>query len=172
MTKPDRRTALLARMTDHVLAQGLAATSVRPLAAAAGISDRMLLYYFTDKDEILRAIFAEIAGRFGALLAGADLSPVPPAALRRRLWALMTAPDCAPYIQVYLELCVEAARGAEPHRAVARDIAEGFMGWVGMQLDVPEAARATEATRLLAMVDGLWLMRAMGLDAVAEQAAG
>lgn len=172
MTKPDRRVALLARMADHVLAQGLAATNVRPMAAAAGVSDRMLLYYFTDKDEILRAVFAEIAGRFGAMLAGADLSPVPPEALRRRLWTVMTAPDCAPYIQVYLELCVEAARGTEPHRAVAREIAQGFLAWVALQLDVPETARAAEAARLLAMMDGLWLMRAMGLDAAAAGAAG
>ena len=49
----DRREAAIERMADHVLSEGLAAGTLRPLAAAAGTSDRMLLYYFADKDELL-----------------------------------------------------------------------------------------------------------------------
>ena len=56
MTKPDtRRAAILERIADHILANGLSASSLRPLAKAAGTSDRMLLYYFADKAEIITA---------------------------------------------------------------------------------------------------------------------
>ena len=38
----DRRALLLGKLADHVLAHGLSASSLRPLAKAAGTSDRML----------------------------------------------------------------------------------------------------------------------------------
>ena len=60
-TRDERREAAIERMADHVLAEGLAAATLRPLAAAAGTSDRMLLYYFADKDELLTATLARIS---------------------------------------------------------------------------------------------------------------
>ena len=77
MTDRDtRRKAVLLRMADHLLATGLRGASLRPLAAAAGTSDRMLLYYFADKDELLAATLAEVAGRMLPLLEAA-IDPVP-----------------------------------------------------------------------------------------------
>ena len=61
--REDRREAAIERMADHLLAEGLGAATLRPLAAAAGTSDRMLLYYFTDKDERHRHLLARIAAR-------------------------------------------------------------------------------------------------------------
>jgi AcrR family transcriptional regulator len=43
-----RRAEIIQRLTDYVLAEGLSAASLRPLAKAAGTSDRLLLYYFND----------------------------------------------------------------------------------------------------------------------------
>ena len=51
-----RRAEIILRLTDYVLAEGLSATSLRPLAKAAGMRDRMLLYYFADKLVIITAV--------------------------------------------------------------------------------------------------------------------
>jgi AcrR family transcriptional regulator len=53
MASDDRLSLLLDRLADYVLAHGLTASSLRPLARAAGTSDRMLLYYFADKDAVM-----------------------------------------------------------------------------------------------------------------------
>ncbi|MEI6159755.1 MAG: TetR family transcriptional regulator [Roseococcus sp.] len=66
--REERRSAALARMADHLLREGLAGASLRALAKAAGTSDRMLLYYFADKDELLGATLAHIAAELAALL--------------------------------------------------------------------------------------------------------
>jgi len=42
----DRREDLLDRVTDHVLEHGLIGLTLRPVAAAIGTSDRMLIYHF------------------------------------------------------------------------------------------------------------------------------
>ena len=70
-SREDRaRAALLAACVEYVLAHGLADLSLRPLAAAAGTSPRIILYYFSSKDELVDAVVAEIGRRRGALLAG------------------------------------------------------------------------------------------------------
>src|ERR1700710_2333103 len=49
----ERREELAEAATDYVLEHGLIGLSLRPLAAAVGTSDRMLLYHFSDKDDLV-----------------------------------------------------------------------------------------------------------------------
>src|SRR5580692_2489526 len=89
----DRREAAIERMADHVLSEGLGAATLRPLAAAAGTSDRMLLYYFADKDELLTATLDRIAKRMIEQLDGAV--PVEPRrpfpVLLEQVWAALAS---------------------------------------------------------------------------------
>ena len=127
--RDDRREAAIERMADHVLAQGLAAATLRPLAAAAGTSDRMLLYYFADKDELLAATLGRIAARMVAQLDGAI--PVEPRrpfpVLLEQVWAAMASERLVPFMPLWLDLAAGAARGRQPHRDVAGAIADGFL---------------------------------------------
>lgn len=50
-----KRQLILNQIADHLLAAGLKDASLRHLAAAIGASDRMLLHYFVDKDELMTA---------------------------------------------------------------------------------------------------------------------
>ncbi len=72
MTPPDdKRALILDKLADHVLAHGLSASSLRPLAKAAGTSDRMLIYYFADKSALIAAVLQHIAGRMVTLMESA-----------------------------------------------------------------------------------------------------
>jgi AcrR family transcriptional regulator len=51
-----RRDELLESAADYVLQHGLIGMSLRPLAAALGTSDRMLLYHFTSRDQLVTSI--------------------------------------------------------------------------------------------------------------------
>ena len=51
-----RREELAEAATDYALEHGLIGLSLRPLAAALGTSDRMLLYHFRDKDDLVATI--------------------------------------------------------------------------------------------------------------------
>ncbi|MEM7525681.1 MAG: TetR family transcriptional regulator, partial [Pseudomonadota bacterium] len=66
--RTDKREALLDALADAVLANGLDAASLRPLAKAVGTSDRMLLYYFADKTALLTATFDRVLARLMPLL--------------------------------------------------------------------------------------------------------
>src|SRR5579871_5560028 len=169
-----RREATLDTLADHMLAHGLGGSSLKALAAAAGTSDRMLLYYFTDKDDLLAAALGRIAARMTALMDVA-LPPstrLPYAQLLEALGAALRSPGLRPYMSLWLELAAVAARGGEPHLAVAGRIADGFLAWGAAHLATPPGVDPkAEAARLLATIDGMLLLDAVGRAEAADLAA-
>ena len=65
-----RREELTEAAADYVLDHGLIGLSLRPLAAALGTSDRMLLYHFADKDDLVATVFRAAVDRGVAELRG------------------------------------------------------------------------------------------------------
>ena len=171
--RDDRREAAIERMADHVLSEGLAAGTLRPLAAAAGTSDRMLLYYFADKDELLTATLNRIATRMIVQLDGAiSAQPRRPfAALLEQVWAALASESLRPFMPLWLDLASGAARGLQPHRDVAGDIADGFLAWVTVRL-LPEGdgEPAPLAPLFLVSIEGMYLLTAVGRGGLADAA--
>jgi AcrR family transcriptional regulator len=167
-----RRAAIIDRLADHVLAHGLIAASLRPLAKAAGTSDRMLLYYFSDKAEIIAATLQRIAERMTVILgAHAAAERLPLEALSAQLTALVLEEEFWPYMCVWLELASRAARGDPLYVPIAAAIGAGFLAWGGAQLSAPDdAARARDAARLLIRVEGAVMVKAIGMGEILAQA--
>lgn len=167
MSRIDRKTELVQALTDHVLAHGLGGASLRPLAAAVGTSDRMLLYYFPDKPALIAAILEEVAGRMQTMLAAKQVElPVAPDVLEARLLPLVLDPAVWPFMQLWLEMAALAARGDETCARVGGAIARGFLDWLVVQLAIePRTARENAAVRLLATIEGGVLLKSLGLGA-------
>ncbi|MEN0651796.1 MULTISPECIES: TetR/AcrR family transcriptional regulator [Hyphobacterium] len=173
MTAEDRRDALLDRLADHMLAFGIGASSLRALAKAAGTSDRMLLYYFRDKDELVAATLERIAARFsGALDAFAPAQPLPFDAMLKHLAPVLLDEAGWPYMRVWLEIASRSASGDKACRAAGEAIGRGFHTWGAAHLDSSTDRREREAARLFAMLEGLVLLKALGLEDVSRTAAG
>lgn len=164
MTKAQTKRDHLAQvLADHVLAHGLAGASLRPLAMAAGTSDRMLLYYFTDKDDLIATVLSAIAERLAHLLSTrAGSAPVAPDRLEAELVPLITSAEFWPFICVWLEIATMAARGDAALRAIGGAIAGQFRQWIALRLDLPSAQRDAAALRLLRLVEGTALLHALG----------
>lgn len=173
MAQSDRMDQLVDRLADHILAEGLAASSLRPLARAAGTSDRMLLYYFADKDAVIAAALARVATRMVALLELAA-PPVPMAqqALRDHLVPLLDTPAVWPFMRVWLDMAARAAQGDAAIRTVGASIGRGFLDWIARHLDVADRDRAGAAARLLIEIEGTALLASLGLDDAIAAARG
>jgi len=157
---PDRRSKLVARLTDHILAHGMAAASLRPLAAAVGTSDRMLLYYFPDKAALVTAVLEAVAARLTALLeANRPAARLSRAALQAHLTPMLFDDNVWPFMQLWLEIASMAARGDAVCARVGGGIARGFVAWLGDQLTEPR-----EALPLLITIEGAVLLKSLGLD--------
>lgn len=169
-----QREAAIERMADHVLTEGLGGATLRPLAAAAGTSDRMLLYYFNDKDEILSATLHRIAERMVAVLDQAVPAgePRPFGVLLEEVWPVLASNSLQPYMPLWLELASGAARGVEPHLGIASQIAGGFLSWVSSRLRAERGVDHAAATALfLTMIEGMYLVQSIGRPDIAATAA-
>lgn len=175
IVRETRRAEALDRIADHMLAHGLGPSSLRALGQTAGISDRMLLYYFADKDEIVLAALGTIATRLAAVLAA--LAPegrrMGEADALRELAAICRSPDLRPFMRVWVELVSLAARGQQPFLAASGQIADYFIAWVAGRLDGEDAtAHDVAATRMIAFIDGLVLLDFAGRAGAADRAVG
>lgn len=171
ITQRDRATKQLAA---HLIATGLSQTSLRQLALAADVSDRMLLYYFPDKAGALTAALSMVAADLAAILGEAipaDFRLAPGALIARAVTATAD-PRVRPYMALWIEIVAAAARGEAPYREVAGQIAGGFLDWVQSRLAGEPAETRGQALAILAMVDGVALIAAcMGEDSAGEAGA-
>ena len=167
-----RRQEIVQRLTEHVLVEGLNAASLRPLAKAAGTSDRMLLYYFADKAEIITAILEEISTRL-VLKLGDRVAPelLPVDVLRKQFAAILFEEELWPYMRIWLEVASRAAMGDLYFRGVGEQIGRGFYEWGKAQLlSESEEQRDVDAARLLVTIEGMLLLKSLGLDDINAKA--
>ncbi len=179
-----RRSELAEAATDYALEHGLIGLSLRPLAAAIGTSDRMLLYHFADKNDLLATVLRVSNDR--SVQGIRALSPS--SDVRRAvvdLWAGVSAPHQARCQRLYVEAAALGVLGAEPFASVVAEANEVWLGalaghlvasglpqgsaarasrlveatFMGLQLDEPleDAATITRSVGDLAeAVDALW----------------
>lgn len=167
-----RKAALLDDLADFVLDRGLEAASLRPMAHAAGTSDRMLIYHFGDKDSLIAAVIDHVAARLtGLLQARTAPAPLPADRLQPLLLDMSLEDDIWPYLRLWLQIAARAGQGDPFFRAVGGQIGLGFIGWIAAQIDAEtDAARQAQAARLFVLVEGLILVRSLGLDGLCRPA--
>lgn len=113
----ERREAWTEVATDYVLERGLIGLSLRPLAAELGTSDRMLLYHFGSKDQLVADVLRTSNDR-----SVADVAALPPSTDLRSavidLWAVMEGDRCS---RIYVEAAALGLFGTEPYASVVRE---------------------------------------------------
>lgn len=173
MTRSDsRKDAMLDKLADFLLEHGLDAASLRPLARAVGTSDRMLIYHFTDKNSLIAATLDRIAARLMTQLTQlTSPQPVPATVLEPALLDMALDEAVWPFLRLWLQIAARAAQGDAFFQSVGGQIGRGFIDWIAAQLDAPnEATRQCEAARMLVAIEGLVLVKSIGLDDICRPA--
>lgn len=164
-SKPDRQ-SLLAAIAAHVLAHGLNSASLRPMAAAAGTSDRMLIYHFGSKEGLVAGLLDHLAAEMKDGLTAA-LPPEPfrsEAELVVTLVGLMRSEAFQPYVRVWLDIVSAAAQGQVAHRAAGRGVMGLYLDWIAARHPSGPAA----APRTLTLIEGILVMDAVGQSEIAD----
>jgi AcrR family transcriptional regulator len=115
----NRRDELLDLVTDHVLEHGLIGLTLRPLAAAIGTSDRMLLYHFGDRDSLVSAVVARATERAIAVVDALAPAPTVRSAVNR-LWARYRKEPLHSCLDIYCQAAASGLIGQEPYLSDAR----------------------------------------------------
>lgn len=172
MDKPPlSREILLPRLAAHVLTHGLAGASLRPLAKAAGTSDRMLIYHFGSKERLIEDLLTYVAQVYaGALDAAFGHEP---ARSRKdcaeRILRQAANPAMAPFLALWWDIVAGSVRGKPAYRAAAAAMMEQLLAWLEAHMPPGDPDPAGGARHLLTMIEGALMLRAVGLDEISER---
>ena len=158
----EKRQIIVQKLEAYILVNGLTGIGIRELAKAADTSDRMLLYYFETRDELINAVLVNIADKMQAqlsfLLGEHKCSAT---VLLEELTVLGRSPEFLPTIKLWFELVGLAARDLEPYRTNAKQIAQHWLSWIESKL---EKRQVHQAADLFATLEGRFLMRLVGVQ--------
>ncbi len=153
-----RRAELVDAIATIVLENGLDALALRGLAARLSTSGRMLLYHFGTKDALVRAVLACISGRMAVLQdAAAAAAPETPGRFLDDMMQAAADPDRAPFLRVWTEVVVRAARNEAPYREIADTTVKAWLDWiVGRLLPAPD--NQARAAAMLSIMEGITIL--------------
>lgn len=163
MATKHSREEMLSGALDAALEGGLSRLTFGRLASRLQISDRMVVYYFPTKDDLVTSVLAVVGDRLQNVLAAAFSTPMNDhRSLVAAAWPVVAKPEYDPLFGLYFEAIGQATAGLEPYRSVASLLVEGWIEWLsGFVVGSPDHRRM-EATAAVALLDGLLLMRLLG----------
>lgn len=161
---PMSKETLLPLLAAHVLEHGLGQASLRPLAKAAGTSDRMLIYHFGNKQSLMRELLEHVAGVYAnalELALGGER-----AATRQQCFARILAqgrePGMQPFMVLWWEIVAGAARGLPGYAEAAEAMIAKQLAWLETQMPEGDPDPAGGARYLLTLLEGTLMLSAVG----------
>lgn len=166
------RESLLPLLAAHVLEHGLGGASLRPLAKAAGTSDRMLVYHFGNKEALIAQMLEYIAGVYSAALDMA-LGDTRPATRREcfdRIMEQAANPAMQPFMVLWWEIVAGAARGIPGYKVAAQEMIARQLDWLVRQMPADDPDPQGGAKLLLALMEGSLMLGTIGHEGTAREA--
>ncbi|WFL76606.1 TetR/AcrR family transcriptional regulator [Altererythrobacter arenosus] len=166
----DTRRKWLMPMAMHVMEHGMGAASLRPLAKAAGTSDRMLIYHFGNKDALIAELLSFIAESYSVMLDqafGKDRASSRDQCLNLLLDRIRD-PQMQPFMGLWWEIVAGAARGNQSYRDAAGAIMDRLLLWLESKLPVDDPDPAAGARLMLVLVEGSLMLEGIGKGDVAK----
>lgn len=153
-------------------ADGLSRLSFGRVAARLGTSDRIVVYYFPSKDELISAVLLAVGVQLQVTTAPTMTSRVAGhMELARIVWPILARSDADPIFALFFEANGLAASGRDPYRRIVPGLVTAWVDWASEFIDGDAERRRAEAEAAIALLDGLLLLRQLaGPDAAARAA--
>ena len=165
------RETLLPALAAHVLEHGLGGASLRPLARAAGTSDRMLIYHFGNKETLITELLGYIAAIYSTALDAALGSERP--TTRQECLARILDQGGNPAMQAFLvlwwEIVAGAARGIPGYREAAEQMMTKQLAWLEQQMPADDPDPRGGARYLMTVIEGTLMLGTVGHGETAQQ---
>ena len=165
------RETLLPLLAAHVLQHGLGGASLRPLAKAAGTSDRMLIYHFGNKQTLVSDLLQYIADIYSAAL---ELAIGETRAQTReecvtRILEQARQPTMQAFLVLWWEIVAGCARDLPGYKDAADKMMAKQLMWLEklMPEDDPDPAGGTRY--LMTIIEGALMLNVVGHSRTAQE---
>ena len=154
------------------LDEGLSQLTFGRLAKRMGMNDRMIVYYFPTKDDLIREVLGALGVRLQETLGDAFAAPAAGhLELARAAWRVLARPETDRLFALFFEANGLAAAGRAPFDTVVPMLVAAWIGWASGFISGPAARRRAEAEATIALIDGLLLLRLVSGPEAADRAA-
>lgn len=151
---------------------GLSQLTYGRVAKRLGINDRVVVYYFPSKEELLAEVLLTVGTQFQETLAPAFEHPAADhLELARRAWPVIAVPAADPVFALFFEANGLAVAGRSPFDEIVPQLVAAWLDWAAGLIDAPPATARTEAAAAIALIDGLALLRLLSGPEEADRAA-
>lgn len=141
-------------------ADGLSQLTFGRVAKHLGTSDRVVVYYFPTKDELVSEVILSMGAQLQATLGEAfDRTAADHRELARIAWPVLAHVDADPVFALFFEANGLAAAGREPYRTLVPGLVSAWIEWASGFLEGTPSTRREEAETAIALIDGLLLLR-------------
>lgn len=167
-TKDDiLQAALIAALDD-----GLSQLTFGRLAKRIGISDRVIVYYFPTKVDLIGEVIVAMGLKLQANLADAFATPAKDhLEMTRRAWPLLASPDNDRVFALFFEANGLAAVGREPYASLVPSLLIGWIDWAASLIEGTPTQQRAQAEGAIATIEGLILLRLLAGPKTANGAA-
>ena len=131
---PAIKAALLERVLEYLLTNGISSFSLRPLADATGTNARMLIYHFGSKEQLIVEALTLAQTKQIAVLRS---SPEPTTNTRAELmsmWSWFTLESFTPFVKLLFEVEMQAMNGNTLYTDFASETLNGWVAFVQSRL--------------------------------------
>ena len=151
---------------------GLSQLTYGRVARQLGISDRIVVYYFPSKEELVSEVLVAVGVQLQQALEPAfSTSAKDHLELVKAAWPIMARAEADAVFALFLEANGLAASGREPYRTLVPQLVDAWITWAADYLQGTPTRRRAEAEAAIALLDGLLLLRQMAGAAAADRAA-
>ncbi|MEF2976133.1 TetR/AcrR family transcriptional regulator [Subtercola sp. YIM 133946] len=162
--RKNERQRLLSLVGDLILDEGVSGQSLSSLARKIGSNNRMVLYYFGSKEDLLAEASLEAFIRFPLLRQMTTRLTSDPGTLEQRLdaaWLQISDPANIPYLRLFFEAFGVASHSPEKNQSLLTTMGTD---WVQALVGVLRADGFDEPTARLVTVQILALWRGLQFD--------
>jgi len=163
-------------MLDGALAaafdDGLSQLTFGRLAKRLGVSDRVIVYYFPTKSDLIGEVILAMGARLQETLAEAFTEPAADhIELLRAAWPVLAVAEADRVFALFFEANGLAASGREPYASLVPGLVTSWISWTAEFLQGTAKQRTIEAETAIAVLDGLLLVRLLAGAESADRAA-
>ena len=151
---------------------GLSQLTFGRLAKRLGISDRIVVYYFPTKDDLISEVVMALGLALQETLANAFVEPAEDhLELVAATWPALANADVDRIFALFFEANGLAAIGREPYCNLVPALVEAWIAWAADFVEGTPEQRRIEAETAIAIIDGLLLLRQLAGPEAADRAA-
>jgi AcrR family transcriptional regulator len=143
--------------------EGLSQLTFGRLAKRLDISDRIVVYYFPTKNDLISEVVVAMGLQLQTTLTTAFAEPAADHLdLVTKAWPMVATPEADAIFALFFEANGLAVSGREPYASLVPALVEMWIDWAAGFIDGTSDARRVEAEAAIALIDGLLLLRQLG----------